>query len=215
MFCQKNNFLYIHIPKCGGNSIKGFLQENLNTELEFDTWHYPYIFFEDKIKPEDFIKFSICRNPLDRFVSAFCYTYERVRNKQDYHWKQYPKTYLIFADIFENLSAKESFKSFVFSEFFEQIFEHGYPVHFQPQYKFIDCAESKLDFLGQIEDLQSFIDFCVETFKIKNPKQMRQKNTSKHASWESFYNEETKKIITKKYNKDFLFLRDHYNINYL
>lgn len=215
MISRKNKLLYIHIPKCAGNSIRSFIKENLNCEFENNEWHYPLNYFKDKIKLEDFIKFSICRNPLDRFVSAFCYTYERVKNKQDYHWKQYPKTYPIFADIFENLSAKESFKSFVLSDFFEQIFELGYPVHFQPQYKFIDCAKSKLDFLGQIEDLQSFCNFFAEAFKIKNPKQMPKKNTSKHTSWESFYNEETKKIIAEKYNKDFLFFKKQYNINYL
>ena len=135
----------------------------------------PVCFFEDKIIPEHFLKFSVVRNPYDRFVSAFSYTYKKVKNKKDYHWKQYPKTYPIFSNYFEDSDLLNSFKTFVHSQHMNDIFENEYPVHFLPQYKFITYRKKRLDFLWKIEEIVSFSDYMVKYFNLRELKHIKKR----------------------------------------
>ena len=63
--------LFVHIPKTGGHSVALSLYER-------DPWHFRYIDYEKyarehKISLDDFFKFTIIRNPVDRMLSMHNY----------------------------------------------------------------------------------------------------------------------------------------------
>lgn len=80
----KNNYIFFHIPKCGGTSIYQILPNMEKVELITDT-HQTYkktkkVF--EKIDKKHFFKksekFTIIRNPFDRTISLFRYINEHT-----------------------------------------------------------------------------------------------------------------------------------------
>lgn len=78
----KQDYIFIHIPKTGGVSVKHVLNES--KQSGHDTLH------EIATRGEDFFKtkysstqnvIACCRDPLDRFISAYFYCKDRHENE--------------------------------------------------------------------------------------------------------------------------------------
>lgn len=79
-----NNFLFFHIPKCGGTSISNLISEFKSDEESLQHTHYTYQqakkIFKDKGMLNWFNnsrKFSVVRNPHDRIASFYKYIKEQ------------------------------------------------------------------------------------------------------------------------------------------
>lgn len=101
---SQNNFLFIHIPKTGGISLKNVLEaygENLNNVNGLGTYlvkNYPDYYFDKgsfahapahHIKAflgdsnwDKLFKFAVIRNPWERMVSAYSYMHQTPNNKR-------------------------------------------------------------------------------------------------------------------------------------
>lgn len=82
-----NNYIFFHIPKCGGTSINEILPNKEKVRL-IDHTHLNYIntkfVFEQNNELNFFEhskKFAIIRNPFDRAISLFCY----IKQHTDHH----------------------------------------------------------------------------------------------------------------------------------
>lgn len=117
MIIPSHKLLFVHIPKTGGQSIIKFILKNLTTNVNIDDnieyglklnkehtlagpSHYHHLFLseyiDNKILPtediENYYKFTILRNPYDRFISAFSF--------QCLH-EQYDSTYKFVKDLYK------------------------------------------------------------------------------------------------------------------
>ncbi|EJM94427.1 Sulfotransferase family [Pseudomonas sp. GM74] len=96
MLSEKNNIIFVHIPKCGGTSVESAIWEDHEKTEEnlwmgfLDKYHNKYqtgglqhlkaIQIRQHIgrsKFDNFFKFSIVRNPFARIVSQFLYMESR------------------------------------------------------------------------------------------------------------------------------------------
>ena len=82
-----NNYIFFHIPKCGGTSISEILPNKEKVKLIQHT-HLDYIstkFAFEKNNELNFFnnskKFAIVRNPFDRVISLYCY----IKQHTDHH----------------------------------------------------------------------------------------------------------------------------------
>ena len=84
---RSNNYIFFHIPKCGGTSISEILPNKEKVTLIQHT-HLDYIstkFAFEKNNELNFFnnskKFAIVRNPFDRVISLYCY----IKQHTDHH----------------------------------------------------------------------------------------------------------------------------------
>lgn len=79
-YMDKSSVLFIHIPKCAGTSVLKMLGD----EAEYRTHVPAYIYKEaNKHKYENYVKFSIIRNPWDRLYSTYTYLSSGGNQKSD------------------------------------------------------------------------------------------------------------------------------------
>ena len=175
---HKNKFAFVHIPKCGGRSIK----KVFNFEGHD---HFGVSELDHKSLESDIFKFAFVRNPWDRFVSAFEYIkrggiprFDRLKTltiKQEY-----PK-----------------FKDFVLAK---HVWEQWF--FFNSQINFITVDGSiKTDFVGRFENFQNDFDFICD--QIDHPKvKLPHVNATKHVHYTEYYDEQLIKFIGQTFEED-------------
>ncbi|MEQ8384541.1 MAG: sulfotransferase family 2 domain-containing protein [Coleofasciculus sp. A1-SPW-01] len=225
MLCHEYKFIFVHIPKTGGQSI-----DNVFLPLVGLTWEtrFPLLLgpnSDPNKGPEKFghlkayeyvacghitqeqfdsyFKFSFVRNPWDRIVSI-------------YKYRGWPK--------------KCSFKEFLFKYLIDPDFQKQQWWFMRPQYDFLFKDNNQLvDYVGRFENLQADFDYVCSKldipqtplphinksgtkFKLSqvwrirtNIRQMKnnfnyKKNTFKH--YTEYYDSESKELIEKLYQKD-------------
>ncbi len=140
---RKKKLIFIHIPKAAGSSVGELL---IGTDR---VGHYPYEIYK-KYNPfwfDSFYKFSVCRHPLERFVSAFNYLKDGGKGRAD----RVVGTYLS--------SFSGGINQFVLEGFNQDFLLNN--AHFYPQHKFIFDDQDKLmiDKIIKLENLnEDFID---------------------------------------------------------
>ena len=175
MVCHERRFIFAHVPKTGGNSIKQAL--NLTGHQ-----HDPVSWEQSKYP--DYFTFAFVRNPWDRYNSAFWYLRAGGLgpvNGQDQIFK------------------RNHIKDLTFKQFTQKWKDKQPPIiHFKPQTYFVD---KEIDYIGRVETMQKDFDNICKIIEI--PTQIVQhKNTTKHKHYTEYYDDETKQIVAKKYAKD-------------
>ena len=172
MINHKLKFIFIHIPKTGGNSIKKILGIQGHEHKNFSLCSKGYA---------DYFSFAFTRNPWDRFVSSFFYLEQGGMFKNDQ--KNYEK-------YINGLS---------FTEFILKYQNDTIGIaHFREQHLYLD---GNLSFIGKVENYQEDFNTVCDKIGIAR-QQLPQKNKSKHKHYTEYYNNETREIIAEKYAKD-------------
>ncbi len=182
---HKNKFVFVHIPKCGGRSIKKVFDLKLHDHYGLSELGFKSTDYCPELVVEDLFKFAFVRNPWDRFVSAYEYLkrggipfYDRLKTLVIK--KEYPE----FKDF---LLAKEVWQQWVF---------------FYPQLEFITVNGSiKTDFVGRFENFQNDFDLIcdqIDYSKVKLP----HVNKTKHAHYTEYYDDQSIKIIARSFEED-------------
>jgi len=191
-----NKYLFIHIPKTGGCSLKKSL---VSVDGDFiDTKHKKIKRLRTEFKLHEYFKFAFVRNPWDRFVSAYFYLKE-VQNNPNHEWP---------SDIWKSNVINNDFDTF--SKFVRSgIWKGSRWFHFYPQYDYIVNGHNKdidIDFVGRFENLQEDFDKVCEHIGL-SPQKLIPTNISRHKHYTEYYNEDTKKIIADYYRKDIEYFR--------
>jgi len=174
-FNFKFKIFYVHIPKCGGNTIKSSIEG-----FEGDS-HFGIKYFRDlqeQLGLSGFKCAAFVRNPWDRAYSA--YNYLSAGGLTDYDLKSKE----------EYLSKFMDFEDFVMNGGIDTAALHQ--LHFLPQYKFLD---DKMDFIGKLEHINTdFFYLC--SLIGKTSAFMKNSNIAKKVSRSSVF---TSKMIEKIY----------------
>jgi hypothetical protein len=175
MINHKKKYIFLHIPKCAGNSVI----KNIDLPKQPPS-HFPLSTYPQDVRC-NYFKFTFVRNPWDRFVSAYFYLKNGGNGTapQDLRSQKRINKYLSFKEFIKN------------DNFFEMW-------HFKPLSFFIDAD---IDFVGRVENLQE--DFNMICSKIKiDSKKLFNLNTSNHKRYVEYYDQESYNIILEKYSKD-------------
>jgi hypothetical protein len=180
MISHKHKFIFIHIIKTGGESVeKSFRGRKIHKFAKN---------YKKKINGKDwdnYFKFAFVRNPWDKMVSQYFYI---QKNTNGLYEQSFEEFITAFKDCSEN----------------EYIERKGIKVKFNPiQLPWIsdDDGNIMMDFIGRFENLQEV--FNTVCYKIKIPhRKLPHENETNHEHYSEYYNDETKGIVAKKFEKD-------------
>jgi hypothetical protein len=198
MICPKNNFIFIHIPKTAGRSVRSSLRPHCYTKLQELKRVIDLITVPLGMKPSQFPKSrysSLSGHPLgldyiNQLGGAF-YKYYRftfVRNPYQrmisyYNWR------------IRNKAISETIQ---FSEFVRMIVAKNELI---PQYDFITdrAGGSLVDYVGKVESIEE--DFKVITKNIGIEAPLPHKNTAPRHQ-KTYFDAGTKSIVDEYYKND-------------
>lgn len=189
MISHKHKFIFVHINKTAGTSIEKILKKISRNWIGKHHSIKKYYKLADKNHGfENYFKFTIIRNPWDRFLSLYKFR------------------------VFKNHTSLGN-NTVSFKEWAKNIYDKN-PKHYDipnelqllmlsEQLDWITDADGNipLDFFVKFENLQQ--DFNTVCDKIGIPQQqLPHKNKTKHKHYTEYYDEETKQIVAEKYAKD-------------
>jgi hypothetical protein len=196
MINDKYKFIFIHVPKTGGLAVTEALMRVVGipvpprtlVPLE-PTGHAP-ISHHDVYPLEkvlDYNTFAFVRNPWDRAVSM--YHYWRQTFKQSRVRQENPR----ITALADELS---------FTQWVRSVIAHEQFWFFANQFNYLNFhGKVGVDFLGRFENLRG--DFEVITKEIGLPYvTLPHTNKSDHKPYRELYDDESKKVIAKKYETD-------------
>jgi len=174
--------IFFHIPKTAGLAVSNTLFNNraaghINVETAkvlVGVWRFPYYF-----------KFCFVRNPWDRLVSAYHY----LR-------KGHPTS-----PIAHTVMRGASFTEFVTETLRSPAVASE--LHIRPQYSFVVDSRGELavDFVGRFEYLERDFETVARRLGMHGRK-LEAHNRSLHQDYESYYDDQTRKIVAEFYRKD-------------
>ncbi len=168
------NFLFVHIPKCAGNSIKKVLGLNNHDHTS--------ISYEHSID-KNLFKFAFVRNPWDRFVSA----YEYLRGGS---MPGYDKNYCSVVNNYP------SFEKFLLSKIWIDW------IHFLPQFEYISVNNNVcMDFIGKVENIHTDFNYICKKINIPN-QDLPHINVSKRKKYIRYFKDDLQQIIAEHYATD-------------
>jgi hypothetical protein len=185
MISLKHKFLFIHIPKTGGTSLRTWLYEILqDPSMQILKKHVTAKQVENVIdRPERYFKFTFVRNPWDMLVSQYfkarhsdAYLKNYGQDKRDWHWEN-------------------SFERFVYRK----------PRPVPLQMSRICTRDGKLlpDFLGRFERLEKDAHYILERIGVDiEPPPMPKINVSPHHHYATYYNKSMRDHVAKVYADD-------------
>ncbi len=185
--------VYVNSPRCGCTTIKHILLDILGIDKsnieKYGNIHDLFFsehFFEFtlnrnlSVAPENYIYFSVVRNPYDRVVSFYEGKRGGVVAKNGYR-----------------LTKDVSFTDFIYR--LEDMGPSNFEEHLCPQYQGFRIPE--MDYVVRFEFFKSDVK---ELFKsLGYEVEVPWKNKSDRSDYRSYYNEDTKKIIKTIYREDF------------
>ena len=193
-------FIFIHIPKTGGSTIKSHLRSirgNTNVIM------HPHILDYINRLPEtsDFFKFTCVRNPWELVVSRYFYRLKLIENAKGNSRVKNPDA--TFDEFVKNEEVyMNSFKSWVSpkSEAFK-MYEEG--KSYGSQYDLISDSDGKIlmDKIIRYEDFQNEIVELLLSMGIFNNFEFHL-NKSEHDDYRNYYTAETRNIIANRFIKD-------------
>jgi hypothetical protein len=178
-------FAFVHIPKCGGRSIKKVFNITKHNHYGISELGFNPTDYCPNLSVDDLFKFAFVRNPWDKFVSAYEYLKRGGIPRYDR-----PKTLAIKQEY-------PKFKDFILAK---HVWEQW--IFFKPQLDFITVDGSiKTDFVGRFENFQNDFDFVcdqVDTPRVKLP----HVNATKHAHYTEYYDDQLIKVIERTFSED-------------
>lgn len=205
MISHKHKFIFIHIPKCAGSSIRDFYFDTPNLNWRKPNYELLYgwcpkrqihlqhattkqLLETDLIDKNDwnnYFKFTFVRNPWDRAYSS-------------YLW------------VMKDRKINDSFRNFILGEgLFMDVLRDGQDMnnracHKWKQTEFFNTSEDyKIDFIGHFENLNNDISLINKTLGIEKKFKIHSNKSEKGAKHYSlFYNKKNSDLIKEIYKND-------------
>lgn len=189
MISDSHQFIFIHIPKCGGTSVEKSL---LDLEGVNCDWSHPFPLMT--LSDRDQSKYILSRNsqqhqPLNNFcedLQEVYFTFTFCRNP----WSRALSTYFYHKKL-NIINQSLSLKQFILNQ-------RANPYHLNPQISFIN---KNIDFIGSFERLQEDFDLVCDKLNISR-RTLPHTNKSTATDYKDYYDNETREIIAQKYATD-------------
>ena len=194
-----NNFIFIHIYKCGGTSIRSLLTSNLPV-TEFNHGHATAretrdFYYENGgvFQWKTSFKFTFVRNPFDLVVSLYEYiksdsTHINHEEVKDMYFDAFCVWYV---DCIKNKKQNPNGKFNTLTEFL-----------------FDDQGKLLVDFVGKLENIDDDIKVVSDRLKIPMNVMPYINRTVRNLDYRIYYSEESKQLITDAFYYDLV------NFNY-
>ena len=191
-FNETTGSVFVHIPKVAGSSIEKALYGTRGAVGHRSAMEW---MLNDTVRFKRSYTFAFCRHPLDRFVSAYTYLREGGRNRFDAAWAE------------AHILPYPSFRAFVLALKSDDTHKEAVLgwMHFRPQHTFVCDANLNLlvDFVGRYESLAD--DFGHIAWRLGINVSLPHENaTPQRERYESYYDEETRAIVSDLYRSDFV-----------
>lgn len=201
-YSSSHNFVFVHISKTGGQSIRQVLlpyremgKKTMMARLmskfpvrrdPAEVYYPPHVsarWLRCRIGAELYDKafsFAIVRNPFDRMVSS----YEYIRLSPTHHA--------------HHAANRMSFKEFLKYQKRRNL------SYFRPQLYYVSDSSGKIivNKIYRFEEFGGILDDVCSRIGIPNPGSVPHKNSSKRASLESYYDDETIDMIRRNFRAD-------------
>lgn len=186
-YIPSKNCVFVHIPKTGGTSVLKWISENLEYKKS-STKHCSF----NKWQKQQAIKanhFTVVRNPYARILSWFNYQGKMACNrKTSNNQRNYDEDMI-----------------FYYKKGFEYWLERGHPgvllnktiLTQQTDYYTSDCL-----FVLSTENLNNEFTLIQDYFNVFEPIKHLNKSDGSTKNYRDYYNSNTKKIVSKLYEKD-------------
>lgn len=196
MINRDHKFIFIHIPKTGGEAISEALSTKSSKNKHEFVWENSIRDKHETITEcmmlkkniNNYFKFAFVRNSWDILVSNWSYWKQRNMIPPEITFNTYIKN-------LQELTIEVPEKYFSNSQRKVNVL--------YPQYFYISdwWGNNVMDFVGRFENFQN--DFDTICDKIGIPRRIiPRKNSSNHKHYTEYYNIETREIVAKKYAKD-------------
>ena len=193
MISRANQYIFVHIPKCGGTSVEKSLLMMENVDLNLGKRGQ---FGLGRLSKETKREYKLAINGaqhslLSQYPPAcqkdyFCFTF--VRNP----WDLLVSKYFYFRRRYTSVSFKEMITRMDDSRM--------YPRH-RLKFNQTDFINSNINYVGRFETLEADFKKICTTLDL-NPPKLERLNTTNHAPYWEYYDEETRGIVATKYKKD-------------
>jgi len=185
MISYNNKFVFIHIPKTAGQSIKQVLQAGAP-----DAIHLPHMSVQQHLEwlgttqYEQLFTFSFVRNPWARWVSMYHYFKKKKRGK---HFNEVDPA-LPFN---EWLPKQVPLKPNTYLDWLKK--ENG---------------ELGVQFIGKVEEIEKDVRHVCALLGFKIiPTEIPKINTSTHNPYQTYYSEESKRLVEEHHAADIEFFK--------
>ena len=172
MINHEYKYFFLHIEKCGGNTVRAALDLPHQRTGNHLALKNKFRYFRHN--PKEYFKFTFVRNPWDRMVSTYFY-YNRSKALS---FKEYTTILL-------NRSASKDWKRH--ASCYDYIFDEN--------------ATTTIDFIGKIENFEEDFNIVCDKIGIPQ-QQLPHKNKTNHKHYTEYYDNETREIVAEKYAKD-------------
>jgi hypothetical protein len=206
MICENKKFIFIHIPKTAGTSIKNVIQPY---GISYVNGHAHTCIKDAQAKKDlsKYFKFAFVRDPWDRAVSMYHY---RKNNHPDNKVKKF---YSQFKD----------FRAWV-KDFYDNWDEYqsGDKADISPtglgndqQIKWIQnsLGNVDIDFIGKFETINESWQRIAKTLNI-NYEVLPHENATKRKGYASYYDLDTVDMISSLYQQDIELFDYHFNSSF-
>lgn len=176
---KKKKFIFIHIYKNAGNSIKNLLHDYHNPKYTFKHPHYKAKNIKETLgdKYSEYISFVVIRNPWDWQVSLYHY----MLKDKEHHQHEFIKSLGNFDNYIKWRCEKE--------------------VRYQTTFLLDDDNNCIVDYILKFENLNEDMKKMCEIINIPY-QSLPHINPTKHNNYKSYYTEETKDLVYKAFKKD-------------
>ncbi len=184
---HKNKCIYIHIPKCAGISLAQSIFGHCVPHSTITD--YQLMFGSELFK--SYFKFTIVRNPWDRFVSAYFFLKHGGFDSTDK---------FLFKPIIDKFN---SFYEFVKSVYYDK--KYLKLIHFLPQSKWIQTPSGScpLDYIGKLENLDESLKIISSELNLGKISIPSKTNSSpRDTDYKKYYTRETREMVAELYRKD-------------
>lgn len=189
MISHRHKFIFIHIPKTGGTSIREALKPYTDITIH-GHFNLPGIIQRSKSSltadsVESYLKFGFTRNPWSRFVS--CYNY----------FKHYGNRVYMDTHNGNIVNRYKSFREFTLD--FPNIHQELGDRHFLPQ----NTWTHELDYIGKVENINEEFNKICKRCRISNVAiPHRNKSQKDLDNYRDYYDNTTRNIIYDHYIED-------------
>lgn len=195
---DKHNFIFFHLYKCGGTSIREHINGKIPNTYELQGGHSLPIDMKFKMEKEgkldlyeDMFKFTFVRNPYDFVLSTLFYA-KRFANHfmhndvKDFSVEQFIPYYMGFRNKHHNDREKLRGTNRVVTIKDWLLDENG---------------EFLVDYIGKTETIKSDLDVIHDRIGLSNVFEVPHKNINpmRVADYRQYYNENAKKLIQKHF----------------
>lgn len=203
---HNNRFVFVHIQKTAGKSLRRFLFDNFSdAEFYKGTHDFARVAFEELGKAwwSKSFSFAFVRNPWDRLVSWYSMVHKRSHRLSEEEKGTSGAYNKLWQYVHEHSS---SFEEFVLN-CTAAIEDHdGVKSFWFNQLDYITDKNGKVivDFIGRYENLETDFREVARRLGVEKPA-LTHRNPSKHAHYSRYYTPEITEIVRARYWRDIAF----------